>query len=630
MAIPRARRRRPFHIALVRAAVSTSGDAEQWMTVDGVRRSHVIDLRTGWPVTGRSATSVVAAHGIDADAVSTALGVLDADAGARLLQTVRGPRGPVRGASALRRCGSASTSPAPPSAPFAPLAGHRPADLRHHAPRNPDDRQFRSFHAGLAAAASSPPAWVTRLRRPCAAQCRADNTLTAAEQSAGWQLLFDGKIIDKWRGYNTKEIPASWSIVDGAITATKGKGADLVSVDENSATSSSRSTSRSRRMATAASSTAASSRRPGDLPQRARSTRCSTTRPPRAKNGPDRFCGTNYDVDPPLANACKPAGEWNSAKILVKGAHVEHWLNGRRSPITSCGSPSGRPKVAASKFKAWPDYGMATSGRLSLQDHGDEVAFSRGHQGAGAQVRRPPRWEPPSLRVGVAASLLLPSPLRGRVVGAHSAVARRRPAGLGPSSAVLPRRAGLGAGDGAGFWKKRLTTPPSPTPPGGDDLAVLRRHGGRPVLRHRADPGGAAPRRRGAALRLDADTFGAFYPVLIAYTLCYMPTLALTNSLSFHQMSDPGREFPGIRVLGTIGWIVAGMSSARSARAERRHVPACAAAASIVLGLFCLALPHTPPSAAGGITGVRDVLGLDALSADEGAARSRSSCSARS
>ncbi|MEO5822020.1 MAG: FAD:protein FMN transferase [Vicinamibacteraceae bacterium] len=82
----------PHWIALVRAAVSTSGDAEQWMTVDGVRRSHVIDLRSGWPVTGRTATSVVAARGIDADAVSTALGILDAEAGARLLDTVRGPR----------------------------------------------------------------------------------------------------------------------------------------------------------------------------------------------------------------------------------------------------------------------------------------------------------------------------------------------------------------------------------------------------------------------------------------------------------------------------------------------------------------------------------------------------------
>ena len=96
VAIPGARpaAHRAFRIALVRAAVSTSGDAEQWMTVDGVRRSHVIDLRTGWPVTGRSATSVVAAHGIDADALSTALDVLDDEAGARLLPTVRGPGGP--------------------------------------------------------------------------------------------------------------------------------------------------------------------------------------------------------------------------------------------------------------------------------------------------------------------------------------------------------------------------------------------------------------------------------------------------------------------------------------------------------------------------------------------------------
>jgi thiamine biosynthesis lipoprotein len=93
VAIPRLAQDEPYRIAIARAAVSTSGDAEQWMTVDGVRRSHVIDLRTGWPVSGRAATSVVAARGVDADAVSTTLAVLDPDAGRRLLREIRGPYG---------------------------------------------------------------------------------------------------------------------------------------------------------------------------------------------------------------------------------------------------------------------------------------------------------------------------------------------------------------------------------------------------------------------------------------------------------------------------------------------------------------------------------------------------------
>jgi FAD:protein FMN transferase len=102
IAIPRLGSDEPYWIAIANAAVSTSGDAEQWMTVDGVRRSHIIDLRTGWPVTGRTSVSVVAAHGIDADALSTTLDILDADAGARLLIAYRGPDRPRRlGAQAL-------------------------------------------------------------------------------------------------------------------------------------------------------------------------------------------------------------------------------------------------------------------------------------------------------------------------------------------------------------------------------------------------------------------------------------------------------------------------------------------------------------------------------------------------
>jgi nucleoside transporter len=110
-------------------------------------------------------------------------------------------------------------------------------------------------------------------------------------------------------------------------------------------------------------------------------------------------------------------------------------------------------------------------------------------------------------------------------------------------------------------------------------------------------------------------TFTRFYVVLLVYTLCYMPTLALSNSLSFRQMNDPGREFPPIRVLGTIGWIVAGLSIGTLGLEATSRPLQIAAAGSIVLGLFCLALPHTPPiekSATRRVTW-SDILGLDAL-----------------
>lgn len=130
----------------------------------------------------------------------------------------------------------------------------------------------------------------------------------------------------------------------------------------------------------------------------------------------------------------------------------------------------------------------------------------------------------------------------------------------------------------------------------------------------------------GAGLLYYASTlrdFSAFYPVLIGYALCYIPTIALTNAISFHNMKDPAREFPRVRVLGTIGWIAAGLFIGSVAgrlfsdvgNVEATAIPIrLAAGASVVLAIFAfVALPHTPPAGAGKKVELRDVLGFDAL-----------------
>jgi nucleoside transporter len=108
--------------------------------------------------------------------------------------------------------------------------------------------------------------------------------------------------------------------------------------------------------------------------------------------------------------------------------------------------------------------------------------------------------------------------------------------------------------------------------------------------------------------------FAAFYPLMLLYFICYMPTLALTNSLSFAAMTSPEKQFPGIRVLGTIGWIAAGIFVGMMQWEAVNTALQVAAISSAVLAFYCLALPNTPPPNAGKKITASDVLGLDALS----------------
>lgn len=113
-----------------------------------------------------------------------------------------------------------------------------------------------------------------------------------------------------------------------------------------------------------------------------------------------------------------------------------------------------------------------------------------------------------------------------------------------------------------------------------------------------------------------ATGFDAFYPMILIYMILFMPTLALVNSISFRQMKDPSKEFPPIRVLGTIGWIVAGFTIGWLSWEQSGQLALTfkmAAVASAVLGLLSLSLPSTPPVKKGEKTSIGDLLGLDAI-----------------
>jgi nucleoside transporter len=104
-----------------------------------------------------------------------------------------------------------------------------------------------------------------------------------------------------------------------------------------------------------------------------------------------------------------------------------------------------------------------------------------------------------------------------------------------------------------------------------------------------------------------------FFWVLLLYMIFYMPTIALTNAISFHQTTEAGREFPRIRVLGTIGWIVAGLTISVLNIETGPQPMQLAAVFSILMGIFCFFLPHTPPKSTGKKVLIKDILGLDAL-----------------
>jgi hypothetical protein len=198
------------------------------------------------------------------------------------------------------------------------------------------------------------------------------NTLTAAEQAAGWKLLFDGTTTNGWRGYKLDSMPGGWQVVDGALTRVAA-GGDIVTRDQYA------------NFELELDWNISPGGNSGILYRGSEEEDAIYWSAPemqvlddaRHPDGHSRLtaAGSDYGLYPSPAGVVKPAGEWNHVRIVVNGNHVEHWLNGVKVVEYELGSADWTAKVAASKFAPHPHYGRNTTGYISLQDHGDRVAY---------------------------------------------------------------------------------------------------------------------------------------------------------------------------------------------------------------------------------------------------------------
>lgn len=198
------------------------------------------------------------------------------------------------------------------------------------------------------------------------------NTLTEQERSQGWRLLFDGKTTTGWRGYKQRTMPSGWQVVDGALTRT-GTTTDIITDEEFTNFE----LVLEWRVVPGANSGIFFRAVEGEGAIYEYAPEVQVLDDAGHPDGGSELtsAGSNFALHPVRRGVVKPAGEWNAVRLRVDGNHVQHWLNGEIVVDYELGSDDWKQRVAASKFAAWPQYGLAPRGHIGLQEHGAEVAF---------------------------------------------------------------------------------------------------------------------------------------------------------------------------------------------------------------------------------------------------------------
>lgn len=201
------------------------------------------------------------------------------------------------------------------------------------------------------------------------------NTLAESERTAGWRLLFDGASLDGWRGYQRDSIPGGWTVEEGAIHF-EGDGPNSTTIISTDTYDHFELRIEWKISPKGNSGILYRATEEGEDPYRTgpeyqlldNAVLDSVT-------GAKNQTGALYGLYAPPEDVTRPVGQYNETRILVRGTHVEHWLNGTKLLEAEIGSESWTERVTGTKFADWSKFAQATEGHIALQDHGHPVWF---------------------------------------------------------------------------------------------------------------------------------------------------------------------------------------------------------------------------------------------------------------
>jgi hypothetical protein len=204
-------------------------------------------------------------------------------------------------------------------------------------------------------------------------QTMSPNELTDQERATGWQLLFDGSTTNGWRGYNQTGMPAGWQAVEGTL-ARVGQGGDIITTDQFDDFE----LSYEWKIGPGGNSGVfyRVAEQPGlQVYETGHEMQVLDNAGHADGKSPITSAGSNFALYAPNRDVTRPTGSWNTARIIVRDNHVEHWLNDVKILEFTLGSEDWTERVRNSKFGSMPRYGREPRGHIALQDHGDPVAY---------------------------------------------------------------------------------------------------------------------------------------------------------------------------------------------------------------------------------------------------------------